>query len=124
MKRKIMLDRCRGLYGFDFKGGADVGQGTGAERQRLRMMCLPALVLSSEVECPRVLKVRWKNDCLVPSFTRKLNAKVPGVKCNKCKFEVVWEKVVLSKLVEKIDSVAEGAGVADVLPGQGGQAGY
>jgi hypothetical protein len=55
VKREVVLDRRGRLDGLNLKRGTDVGEGAGAEGEALGMVCLPALVLGSEVKCARVL---------------------------------------------------------------------
>jgi hypothetical protein len=120
---QVVLDRGRRLNGLNLKGGTDVGQGAGAERQRLGVVSLPSLVLGAQVEGARVLQVRRENDGLVASLTGQLDAEVPGVKSDKGELEVVLGEVLLGELVETVDGIAERASVADVLPGKGCKAG-
>lgn len=47
MKGQVMFYRSRGLNGFNFECGADIGQGARSERQRLGMMLLPALIFGT-----------------------------------------------------------------------------
>jgi hypothetical protein len=122
MEGKIMLDGSRGGDGLDLEGGTDVGQRTGAEGKRLRMVGLPALVFGSEVERSRVLEVGREDDRLVPSLTGELNPKIPGVEGDEAELEVFRQQLVGGKLVEPIDRVPEASCVPDVLPSQGGQA--
>lgn len=52
---QVVLDRRRGLNWLDLQSSADVGQGAGAERQRLGVVCLPSLVFGAKIKSPRVL---------------------------------------------------------------------
>ena len=69
-----------------------------------------------------MLQVGWENYRLIPSFAGKLDAKIPGIKCDECELEVLGCNVLGVEVVEAFDGVAEGAGVADLVPGQSGQA--
>lgn len=119
---QVVLDGSRGLDGFNLKGGTDVSEGAGAKGQRLGVVCLPALVLGTQVEGARVLQIGREDDGLVSCLTRQLDTQVPGVKGDKGKLVVVCEQVLLGEGIESVDCIAEGTSIADVLPGQGGEA--
>ena len=84
------------------------------------MVGLPALVLGAQIECARVLEVGGQHNGLVAGLTGQLDAQVPRVEGDKGKFVVVGDNVFLGEAVEAVDGVAEGAGVADLIPGEGG----
>ena len=86
------------------------------------MVCLPALVFRPKVKRPRVLKIWGQNDRLVPGFARKLDTQVPRVERDEGEFIVIGEQVFLGELVEPVDGITEGPGVADLVPGQGCEA--
>lgn len=86
------------------------------------MVLLPALVLGAEIKRPRVLKVWWKHNSLVPSLPGKLHAEIPCLEGDEDKFEVLARQVLGRKGVELVDRIAETAGVSDVFPSQGRQA--
>lgn len=86
-------------------------------------MSLPSLVLGAKVEGARVLQVGGKDDGLIASLTGQLDTEVPRVKSDKGKLVVVLDEVLLGELVEAVDGIAEGACIADVLPGKGCKAG-
>lgn len=119
---KVVLDGGGGLDGLDFEGGADVGERAGAEGQRLGVVSLPSLIFGTEVECPGVLKVCRKHDCLVPSLTRQLYTKIPRIQRHKGELQVLADEVFLGESVEAVDGVAESACRADVFPCQSRQA--
>jgi hypothetical protein len=52
-------------------------------------MLLPSLVFGSEVKGSGVLEVWREYNSLVASFTRELDSKVPGIKGNEGKVEVL-----------------------------------
>ena len=122
MEWEVVFDRRGGLNGLDFQGGADVGQRTGAERQRLRMMRLPSLVLGAQVKGPRVLQIWRQHHSLVPGLPRQLDTQIPRVQRHKGKLEVLADEVFLGKGVEAVDGVPEGTCGTDMLPGESGQA--
>lgn len=124
MEREVVLDRGGRLNRLYLKGCTDIGQRAGAERKRFGMVLLPALVLCTQIERARVLEVRWENYGFVTSLTRKLNTEIPRVKRHEGEFQVIRQQVLLSKGIEAVDSIAECAGVADMLPCQGGQTRY
>lgn len=80
------------------------------------MVLLPSLIFSTEVEGSGVLEVRGKDNSLVTSFARKLNAKVPGFESNEDELEVIAGEVLGSEGVESIDGIPERAGVSNVFP--------
>lgn len=86
------------------------------------MVLLPTLILCSEVERARVLEICGQYDCFVPGFTRKLNPQVPRIQCDKGKFRVLGEEVLLNECIESADSIAEGPSCTDMLPGESCQA--
>lgn len=86
------------------------------------MVCLPALVLGAEVKGSRVLEVRREDDSLIAGFAGQLDAQVPGVEGDESKLVVLGCDVLLGKGTKSLDGVAEGAGVSDLVPGEGGQA--
>lgn len=77
VERQVVLDGSRRLDRLNLEGGTDVGQGTGAERQRLGVVSLPSLVLGAQVEGARVLQVGGKDDGLIASLTGQLDAEIP-----------------------------------------------
>jgi hypothetical protein len=89
MEGQVVLDGCGGLDGLDLQGGTDIGQRAGAEREGLRMVLLPSLVLRAEVKGPGMLKVGGKNDSLITCLTGKLDAEIPRVERHEGKLEVL-----------------------------------
>jgi hypothetical protein len=122
VKRQIVLDGSGCLDGLHLESGADVAQRARSVRESLRVCRLPPLVFGAEVEASRMLQVWRQNDRLVPSFTWKLNAKVPRVQCHESCLDIIRD-VVLVKGRESIDGVPEATGIADVFPCQRSQAG-
>lgn len=86
------------------------------------MVLLPSLVFSAKVKGSRVLEVRGKDNGLVTSFARKLNAKVPGFESNENELEIVAREMFGGEGVKPINCVPERASVSNVLPSQGCQA--
>lgn len=123
VERQVVLDGSRGLDRLNLEGGTDVGQGTGAERQRLGVVSLPSLVFGAQVEGARVLQVGGKDDGLIASLTGQLDAEIPRVKSDKGKLMVVLDEVLLGELVEAVDGIAERACITDMLPGKRCKAG-
>jgi len=80
------------------------------------MVLLPALVFRAEIKGARMLEVRWEYDCLVASFTRKLDAQIPRVQCNERELKVVWKQELLGKCIEAVDRVTERTGCTNMLP--------
>lgn len=122
MKGEVVLDGCAGLDGLDFKSRTDVGEHRGAERQRLGVVLLPALVFSAEVEGSRVLQIGGEDNSLVTSLAGKLNPEVPRIESDKGKVEVLGGQVLGSKSIESRDRISKGSRVSDVLPSEGSQA--
>jgi len=119
---EIVFDGGRRLHRLDLEGGTDVSQGARAKGQRLRVMCLPTLVFGAKVEGAGMLEIGWQHNRFVTGFAGQLNTQIPRVKGDKGKFKVFGKKMLLCEAVQAVDGVAEGAGVADLVPGQGGQA--
>lgn len=122
MERKIVLDWRGGLDRFDLEGSADIGQGAGTKRQRLRVVGLPSLVLGTKVKGARVLQVRRQNDGLVSSLTGQLYAEIPGVEGHERELEILGDEVFLGEGIKPVDGIAEGPCIANMLPREGGQA--
>lgn len=121
VEREVVLNRSGRLDRLDLEGGADVGQSARTEGQRLWVVGLPALIFRAQVECPGVLEVGRQHDSFVPSLAWQLHTQIPRVECDEGEFVVLGEKVFVGELVEAVDCVTERTGVADVLPGEGGQ---
>lgn len=119
---QVVLDGGGGLHGLHFEGGADVGEGAGTERQRLRVMSLPALILGAQVKGARVLQVGRQDDSLVAGLAGQLHPKIPGVQGHKGKLELFAGEVLLSKRIKPGDGIPESARRADMLPGESCQA--
>lgn len=117
-----MLDGSAGLDRLDLQRSADVRQHGGPEGQRLRVVLLPALILRPQVEGAGVLEVGREDDGLITGLARKLDTQVPRVEGDEGEVEVLCCQVLGGKGIEAVDGIAEGASVAYVLPGQGGQA--
>jgi len=85
---------------------------------------LEDLVFTAQTEQNRVLEERWQHDVLVASLAGHLHAKVPWHECDECEGgrsagpRVLVDEVLTGVLVECLDGIAEGASVANVLPGQ------
>ncbi len=118
---QVVLDGGAGLDSLDLQGSTDVGQRGGPEGERLRMVLLPSLVFGAELEGARVLEVGGQDDRLVAGLAGELDAQVPGLEGDEDEVEVLRGEVLRGEGVEAVDGVPEGAGVPDVLPGQGGQ---
>lgn len=122
VERKVVLDGSTGLDWLDLKSGADVGEHGRPEGKRLGMMLLPSLVFSAEVEGTGVLEVGRKDYSLIPSFARKLDTEVPGIEGDEDELKVLRRQVLDGKGIETVNGVPECAGIADMLPGEGGEA--
>ena len=107
MEREVVLNRGRRLHRIDLEGGADVGERRGSERQRLRVMLLPALVLGAEVEAARVLQIRGQDDGLITGFSRQLDSEVPRVERHKGELEVLGEQVLLREAIKGVDGISK-----------------
>lgn len=95
MEWQVVLDGRRGLNWLNLQGSADVRQSAGAERQRLRVVCLPSLVFGTKIKSPRVLQVWRKDHGLVSCFPWQLHAQIPRVQGHEGEFVVVWKEVFL-----------------------------
>lgn len=122
MEGEVVLDGGGGLDGFDFEGGADVGERAGAERQRLGVVSLPSLIFGAQIEGARVLEVRGEDDRLVSGLTRQLHPKIPRIQRHEGKLQVLADEVFLGEGVKAGDGIAESTCRADVLPCQSCQA--
>ena len=122
MEGQIVLDGGAGLDGLDLQGGTDVGQHGWAKGQRFGVVLLPALVFCPQVEGAGVLEVGREDDGLVAGLAGELDTQVPRIECDEREVEVLCRQVLRGKGVEAVDGIAEGASIADVFPGQGGQA--
>ena len=120
---KVVLNWGGGSDWLDLKSSADVGKHRWAEWERLRVVLLPSLVLSAEVEGAGVLEVWWEDNSFVAGLARKLNTEVPAVEGDEGELEVLRGQVLVGKRIEAGDSIAESARIADVLPSEGSQAG-
>ena len=69
-----------------------------------------------------MLEVWRQDDGLIAGLTRQLDTQVPRVKSDEGEFVIFREDVLLSEGIEAVDGVPEGASIADLVPGQGGQA--
>lgn len=123
MKGQIVLDGGTRLHRLDLEGSTDIGEHRGPKGQRLGVMLLPALVLGAQVKGARVLEVGGQHDGLVAGFTGQLDTQIPGIQGDKGKVEIRRGQMLRGKGVEAINGIAKGAGVANVFPGEGGQAG-
>lgn len=122
MEGQVVLDGGRRLHGLHLQRGANVGERTGAKGERLGVMRLPPLVLRSKVECARVLQIGRQDYRLVASLTGQLDTKIPGIQGDEGELLVFGRDVLGCKSTEAFDGVTEGAGVPDLVPGEGGQA--
>lgn len=86
-------------------------------------MGLPALILCAQIKRPRVLQIRGQHDRLVAGLAGQLHTQVPRIQCDKGKLEVLGDDVLLRESIEALYSITEGAGIADLVPCQGSQAG-
>lgn len=77
VERQVVLDGSRGLDRLNLKGSTDVGQGAGAEGQRLGVVSLPSLILGAQVEGARMLQVGGEDDGLIASLTGQLDTEIP-----------------------------------------------
>ena len=87
------------------------------------MVLLPSLVLGAEIESTGVLEVWWENHGLVASLAWKLNAEIPAVEGDEGEVEVLRGQVLVGKRVEAGNGISKSACIADMLPGEGSQAG-
>jgi hypothetical protein len=106
---KVMLDWGRGLNRFDFERSTDVGERAGTKGKRFGVVGLPSLVLGAKVKCPRVLKIRGKDNCFISSLSGQLNSKIPRIQSHKGKFQLPVQEVFLGEGVKPVDSIAEAA---------------
>jgi hypothetical protein len=88
------------------------------------MMGLPVLIFGAQIEGSWMLEIRGENNGFVTSLSRQLHPKVPGVKGDKGKFEVVGDEVLLSELVEPIYGITEAASITDMFPSEGCEGSY
>ena len=123
MEREVVLNWGTGGDWLDLKGSADVGEHGWPEWKRLRVVLLPSLVLGAKVESARMLQVWWKNNGLVTSLARKLHTEIPGIKSDEGEVQVLGDQVLVREGIEAGDSIPEGTGIANMLPGEGSQAG-
>lgn len=86
-----MLNGRRGLHGLYLKGSTNIGKRRRAERQALRVVCLPALVFGSQIKRTGVLQIRRQDDGLITGLAGQLNAEIPAVKCDKRKLKVLGQ---------------------------------
>lgn len=86
------------------------------------MVSLPPLVFRTQIEGARVLEVRRKNHGFITGLSGQLNAKVPRVESDEGELEAFGHEVFLGKGIEASDCVSEGAGVSDLIPGEGREA--
>jgi len=121
---QIVLDRGTCRDRLDLESSTDVGEHGWAEWERFGVVLLPSLVFRSKVKGARVLEIWRQNNGLVASLARKLNTEIPGVKRDEGEIQVLGGQMFGSKCIEAADGVAESACIADVLPGQSGEAGY
>ena len=121
VERQVVLNRRRRLHRLNLKGSADIGQGTGAERQALGMVRLPALILGAQIKSTRMLQVGGQYNGLVTGLTGQLHSKIPAIKGDESKLKVLGQEVILGKGVEAIDGVAEGACITHLIPCQSSQ---
>lgn len=122
MERKIVLDWRGGLDGFDLEGSTDIGQGAGTKGQRLGVVGLPSLVFGTQVKGARVLQVRRQDDGLVSSLTGQLHPEIPGVEGHERELEILGDEMLLGEGIKPVDGITEGPCIANMLPGEGGQA--
>ncbi len=114
---------------FDLKASTDGGEIRGAEREGLWVVRLEGLVLATKTEENWMLKVRRENDALVTSLAGQLYTQVPRHESDEREGRsVTWVSILGSEIVlcvgvECENGSAEVSGIADVLPGQGGERG-
>jgi ABC-type lipoprotein release transport system permease subunit len=82
---------------------------------------LPSLVFRSKVEGAGVLQIGGENDGLVAGLSRKLNTKVPSIKGNKNKVEILGSQVLVGKRIESRDGVSKGTRVSNMFPSESRQ---
>lgn len=86
------------------------------------MVLLPPLVFGTELKGPRMLQIGRKDDGFIPSLTGKLHTQVPSLQSDEDEVEVLRSQVFGGEGIKAVDSVSEGAGIPNMLPGEGGQA--
>jgi hypothetical protein len=90
-------------------------------------MRLEGLVLSTKAEQNGMLHVGRENNTLVTGLTRHLDTKVPRSQCDESKLgsstrtSVLVHQVLAGICIERSDSIAEAAGLLNMLPGESGK---
>ena len=84
-------------------------------------MLLPSLVFCAKVKATRVLKVRWKHNCLVSRFPWELYPQIPRIESDEGRLEVIRQKMFLVEAIESVDRIPERASTAYMFPSQGSQ---
>jgi hypothetical protein len=88
---------------------------------------LESLVLSTKAEQNGMLHVGRENNTLVTGLTRHLNTEVPRSQCDESKLgsstrtSVFVHQVLAGICIERSDSIAEAAGLLNMLPGESGK---
>jgi hypothetical protein len=121
---QVVLDRGTRRDWLDLESSTDVGEHGWAEWERFGVVLLPSLVFRSQVKGARVLEIWRQNNGLVASLARKLNTEIPRVKRDEREIQVLGGQMFGGKSIEAADGIAESACIADMLPGQSGEAGY
>lgn len=119
VEREIVLDRGARLHRLNLERCTNVREHARAEWQRFGMVLLPTLVLGTEVESSRVLQIGGKHDSLVPSFTGKLDAKIPSIKCDEDEVQVLIRQMLTCECIEPVDCISKRSRITDMLPGEG-----
>ncbi len=86
------------------------------------MVLLPSLIFGPQIEGPRVLQVRRKNNGFITCFSRKLDTHIPRIQRYEGKLEVFRQEVVLRECIKAVNCIPEGSCRADMFPGKGRQA--
>ena len=124
---KATSDLARRANLLDLETSADRRQARGAECQSFRVVRLEGLVLSTKAEQNGMLHVGRQNDTLVTGLTRHLNTKVPRSQGNESKLgsstrtSVLVHQVLTGIRIKRSDSIAEAAGLLDMLPCESGK---
>ena len=71
------------------------------------MVRLPALVLSAQVKCTRVLEVWRKDDGLIAGLAGQLDTQVPRIECHESEFVIFGQDVLLCKRIKTVDGITE-----------------
>jgi hypothetical protein len=88
---------------------------------------LEVLILLTQAEQYRMLKVRRQNHILISRLARHLNTQIPGCQRDECEFgRSSWACVLVDEMlrdvsINGVDGFSETAGTLYMLPGKSGQ---